>query len=495
MNVLFVSSEVFPLVKTGGLADVSGSLPFALAQTGVNVRVLLPGYRDVLSKLPRLHKVASLEHMPVVHHVDILMGELTQAHTKTKLKVLVVHAPSLYDREGGVYLDTHGYDWSDNAVRFAVLSKVAALLSGPHSPLHDWRVDLVHCNDWQTGLTPVYMKFTEHSYAKSLMSLHNMAYQGCFAKEWLPRLQLPASCYSVYGLEYHHQISFLKAGIQYADGLSTVSPTYAKEIQTSAFGFGLEGLLAKRGNEIVGILNGIDTAEWNPRDDPYLAYHYSAARLANKARIKAELQKMLGLSIDARTPILGVVSRLTYQKGLDMLLPILPEILVTGAQFVMLGSGEVELQEQYLSLARQYSEKCHISIAYDEAHAHHIMAGADIFIMPSRFEPCGLNQLYGLIYGTPPIVNATGGLADSVVDTTDDTLKAGTATGFVMEAAHTPALRSTIQRALDIYHRQAKVWRAIQRNGMRQEVSWGKSAQAYLKLYQHLVTYVGKASA
>lgn len=484
LKVLFVSSEVFPLIKTGGLADVSGSLPSALQNSGVDIRILMPGYPAVLGQLDNLQFIATLDNLPVIQNAQLMLGTIRD----TQVKVMVIKSASLYERDGGPYSDLNGQEWHDNPLRFGVLSKVAAGLSGAETPLNDWQPDIVHCNDWQTGLTPAYMHLVEHSQAKSIISLHNVAFQGCFPQEWVAALGLPDAGFSIDGFEYYGQLSFLKAGIFYADAITTVSPSYAKEIQTAAFGFGLEGLLAKRGSEIKGILNGIETDEWNPETDPYLIKNYSALKIAGKKQVKKALQQKLGLDIDADAPLLGVVSRLTHQKGLDMLLPNLQLLLNLGCQFVLLGSGETTLETAFQHLAALNPGKVSVTIGYSEPLSHQIMAGCDMFIMPSRFEPCGLNQLYGLAYGTPPIVSATGGLADSVVDTNPVNIKNKTANGFVMHEINADALLACIRRALDIFYKDAKTWRQIQKNGMSQNLSWDKSALEYLALYQTLIS-------
>jgi starch synthase len=483
LRVLFVTSEVFPLIKTGGLADVSGSLPTALQNLGVDIRILMPGYPAVLDKLSDLQEIASLDNLPVIHHATLMMGTIED----TQVKVMVIKSAQLYERDGGPYSDANGLEWLDNPLRFGTLSKVAAILSGPRSPLADWRPEIVHCNDWQTGLTPAYMKLLEQSQAKSMISLHNMAFQGCYAASWLPTLALPSTHFTQEGFEYHGQLSFLKAGIFYADAITTVSPSYAKEIQTAEFGFGLEGLLSRRGHEIKGILNGIETDEWNPETDQYLIANYSANKLAGKKLVKSALQERLGLKIDADAPLLGVVSRLTHQKGLDMLVPIMQSLINTGCQLALLGGGESELENAFRHLAINNLGSVSVTIGYNEPLSHQIMAGCDMFIMPSRFEPCGLNQLYGLAYGTPPIVNATGGLADSVIDTNIITFKNKTANGFVMSEASPASLLSCIRQALNIFNNDANAWRQIQKNGMLQNLSWDKSALEYLAEYEKLM--------
>lgn len=482
MKVLFISSEVFPLIKTGGLADVSGSLPTALQGLGVDIRILMPGYPSALKQLNDLQLIATINHLPHIDHAELLLGTIED----TQVKVIVIKSASLYERDGGPYADANGLEWQDNPIRFGVLSKVAAILSSDNSPIHDWRPNIVHCNDWQTGLAPAYMKLTEHSKAKSIISLHNMAFQGCYPPQWVETLGLPSSGYSIEGYEYHGQLSFLKAGIFYADAISTVSPRYAKEIQTAAFGFGLEGLLTNRGDEIKGILNGIETGEWNPETDKHLIENYNSQNLAGKQRVKRDLQLRLGLNIDADAPLLGVVSRLTHQKGLDMLLPNLQKLVDQGCQFALLGGGEIGLESAFQNLATQNPGRVSVTIGYNEPLSHQIMAGCDLFIMPSRFEPCGLNQLYGLAYGTPPIVNATGGLADSVIDSNAAHLENKTANGFVMVEASADGLLACIVRALEMFQHDKKTWLQIQRTGMSQNLSWDKSAKEYFAMYQTL---------
>lgn len=483
MKVLFVSSEVFPLIKTGGLADVSGSLPNALQRLGVDIRILMPGYPSVLDQLENLQPVGALHYLPHIDHAELLLGTIKE----TGVKVIVIKSPSLYERAGGPYADQNGLDWQDNPVRFGVLSKVAAVLASKHSPFSDWQPDIVHCNDWQTGLAPAYMKLTEHSTAKSVISLHNMAFQGCYSPNWVASLCLPSAGFSIEGFEYHGQLSFLKAGIFYADAITTVSPRYAKEIQTAAFGFGMEGLLSKRSDEIKGILNGIETEEWNPEHDKYLVKNYSSQNLDGKQAVKADLQKQLGLQIDADAPLLGVVSRLTHQKGLDMLVPHLQSLIDQGCQFALLGGGELGLEASFQNIAVHNPGRASVTIGYNEPLSHQIMAGSDMFIMPSRFEPCGLNQLYGLAYGTPPIVNATGGLADSVIDSNHAHIENRTANGFVMVEASADGLIACIRRAIEMYRHDKATWLQIQQTGMSQNLSWDKSAQEYLSVYQGLL--------
>ncbi len=487
LRTLFVSSEAYPLIKTGGLADVSGALPAALCNLGADVRLLIPGYNLVLDKLLNLQPVATINDLPLIGSVTLIEGEMPE----TGMPVLAVQCPSLYQRGGGPYVDAGGRDWEDNPLRFGILSRVAALLSSSDSPLTDWIPDIVHCNDWQSGLTPAFMHFMRASrpelrQAKSMLSIHNLLFQGNYAADWIGRLGLPASSYHVNGVEYYGQLSFLKAGVFYADVLTTVSPTYAKEIQTEEYGFGMQGLLADREHELYGILNGIDIQEWDPANDPHLCKNYDAEHLAGKKSVKKALQAQLGLDIDTEAPLLGTVSRLTHQKGLDMFLAVAQPLLQQGCQIVVLGSGEAALEDSFTDLALRYPKQVSTTIGYDEVLSHQIMAGADIFVMPSRFEPCGLNQMYGLRYGTPSVVTRTGGLADSVQDSNEASLSNGTATGFVMDAVESHQLLMSIERALACY-RNPKIWRQIQRNGMRCDLSWDHSASAYLDIYTSLV--------
>ncbi len=487
MRILFVTSEAFPLIKTGGLADVSGSLPAALNEKGVDVRILMPAYPAVLEKLIDLRAIATIDQLPIVGSVKILMGTMPE----TGINVMAIQSPELYERAGGPYVDITGNDWPDNPLRFGILSRVAANLAcSLTSPLIDWLPDVVHCNDWQSGLTPAFIHFhqlaTGMKHAKSVLSIHNLAFQGNFGAEWVANLGLPAESYQMEGLEYYGQMSFLKAGVYYADHLSTVSPTYGLEIQTPEYGFGMQGLLAKRNKEIEGILNGIDINEWNPKSDPHLSAHYDATHLKNKSVVKQALQQQLGLNVEAKAPLLGVVSRLTYQKGLDMLLQIAEPLIQQGYQIALLGSGEKPMEDGFKQLAMRYPQQVAVTIGYNEPLSHNIMAGVDLFIMPSRFEPCGLNQMYGLRYGTPSVVTRTGGLADSILDTTPATLAEKSATGYVMSAVSADALQDAIERART-HFQEPKLWKQIQQTGMKTELGWDKSAQAYLNLYKKLL--------
>jgi starch synthase len=367
-------------------------------------------------------------------------------------------------------------------VRFGVLSKVAALF-GRGAGLAGWCPDIVHCNDWQAGLTPAYLAQDPSARARSVFGIHNIAFQGNFPPDLMKALQLPWSCFHVEGLEFHGQLSFLKAGLYYADHLVAVSPTYAREILTPEFGFGFNGLLSRRPGSLTGILNGIDTDQWDPRTDRYLPVHYGPGDLAGKKACKRSLQKRVKLSEEPDIHVLGMVSRLTRQKGVDLVLGIVEALLEQPVQLVILGSGDKTYEGEWRGLAQRYPERLSVTIGYDEELAHLIEAGADSFIIPSRFEPCGLNQMYSMRYGAVPVVRRTGGLADSVVDVRPSSLENGTATGFVFEQANESELLACLLRALLVYEDKS-LWRGVQDNGMRRDFSWRASATRYLDLYR-----------
>jgi len=483
IKVLFATSEVAPLIKTGGLADVSGALPAALRSLDVDVRILLPGYPQVLAKMGPHEVVASFPEIPGYPPCRLIFSIMENG-----VPLLVLDCPMLFQRAGGPYSDPTGHDWQDNPLRFGLLSKMAAILGSKESPL-SWHPDLVHCNDWQTGLTGVYLSVSEGA-VPNVITIHNLAFQGNFRPLKVQMLHLPPESFSVNGIELYGNMSFLKAGLYYACHITTVSPNYAREIQTEELGFGLQGLLRTRCNDVSGILNGIDTDEWDPENDKHLSSHYSTARMTGKAGNKLALQIRMGLHHEEKVPLLGVVSRMTHQKGLDLLLEIAPHLMELPAQLVILGSGEPSMQHAAGLLAEQYPGKIAAMIGFDEGLSHQIEAGADMFIMPSRFEPCGLNQFYSQRYGTPPIVNNTGGLADSVVDCTPKTLKDGTASGFVLPNMTAEDLFNTIKRAVDLYHDQKK-WKALRKNCMAKDFSWETSARAYRQVYLKVLGRAG----
>lgn len=475
-TVLFATSEARPLIKTGGLADVSGALPAALRTLGEDCRILLPAYRGVLESLRDVVEVWHFRDFYRFGAMRLHLGRMPDSG----VPVYVLDSPAHFAREGGPYQDASGCDYADNAWRFALLSRIAAWLAGPDSGL-DWRPEVLHCNDWQTGLAPAYLalapEWAGRPHAATLMTIHNLAYQGVFPPALVTALGLPAHSFRVEGVEFYGMFSFLKAGLYYADWLSTVSPSYAEEIQQPATGVGMHGLLRTRRERLTGILNGIDTRDWDPQTDPHLPCRYSARNLQGKAECKRLLQADLNLEPRLQAPLFGVIARLTYQKGLDWVLQVAPGILDRGGQIVLLGTGEAGLEAAWREFARLHPGRVSVTIGYDEGLSHRIEAGCDFFLMPSRFEPCGLNQMYSLRYGTVPIVHATGGLKDTVEHGV---------TGFVFDHPSAHALWLAIEAGLAAYA-EAKVWRRMIQAGMQRDFSWEKSARAYQDLYRTLI--------
>lgn len=480
MRVLFASSEIYPLAKTGGLADVSAALPLALAEMGVEIRLLMPGYRQAL---------ASAANKSVVTEIAGLAGagvtRLIEARTPdTGLPVWLVDCPMLFDRPGGLYQDERGMDWTDNAQRFALFSRVAALLStGDLVP--EWRANLVHANDWHTGLVPAYLEARPDKGPATLFTIHNLAYQGQFSDLVFPALGLPAEMFTADGIEFYGGVSFLKAGIRYSDQLTTVSPSYAKEILTPEFGCGLDGLLRRRASQLCGILNGVDYRLWNPIRDLHLPATFTRRDLSGKRTCKAALQAELGLAIEPDAPLIAYVSRITDQKMADTVLDALPSILGQGAQFALLGQGDPALEGRFRDAAQRYPGKLAVRIGHEEPLEHRLHAAADLLLHPSRFEPCGLAPLYALRYGTLPIVRNVGGLADTVTDANETTLRLGAATGFAFREPTAPAMLACIDRALALYA-QPVAWRKMQYEAMDQDFGWQASARDYLALYRRL---------
>jgi starch synthase len=476
-SVLSVASEIFPLIKTGGLADVVGALPSALAREGFAVRTLVPGYPAV---------TAAAKRGEVVHDFADLFGgpaRLVASRTK-KLDLFVLDAPHLYARAGNPYVGPDGAEWSDNAFRFGALGLVAAKLGQGLVPGFSPR--LLHCHDWQAGLAPAYLAFGEGPRPPSVLTVHNLAFQGSFPATLLKPLGLPKRALTVDGVEYHGQIGFLKAGLRLADRITTVSPTYANEICSNEFGMGLEGLLRGRADLLRGILNGIDTEVWNPATDTLIPSPYNEATITQRSRNKAALQARLGLAIDPRAPLFGVISRLSWQKGLDLLLDAVPVLLAEGGQLALLGAGDPALEEAYRRAAEDYPQRVGCFLGYDEALAHLVQAGCDALLVPSRFEPCGLTQLCALRYGAVPVVARVGGLADTVIDASPVALSRGVATGIQFSPINAVMLEAAIRRAASLY-RDEGVWQQIQRNGIATEVSWVGPARAYAGLFRELL--------
>ncbi len=477
LKILFASSEVYPFSKTGGLADVSAGLPIALRRLGHDVRIITPAYKFTLEKTRSLN-------MRLRKHEFSGFRLLRGSIPKAKTPVYFLDIPELYYRNGTPYGTELGIDWPDNAERFDALTDVTVDLAMDTLGL-DWKPDVVHCNDWQTGLVPAKLSLLEE-HPGSLFTIHNMAYLGLFSKTVFQHLCLPAEWWDWNKLEFHDQFSFLKAGILFADRINTVSPTYAEQIKTPEFGCGLEGVLNARAAHLSGILNGIDYTEWDPASDKYLNAHFDANNLAGKLENKTFLQQQFNLAVSPATPLIGMIGRMVEQKGYDLVARIVPHIMHRDVQLAILGSGDKTIEQQFIALQHQFPDKLRVTIGYDEALAHQIEAGADMFLMPSRFEPCGLNQMYSLRYGTLPVVHNTGGLADSVVDASPQNIDNGTATGFKFFAPTDEALISTLHRALDLFLNTG-IWRKIQLTGMNTDCSWLNSAHNYVQLYQKII--------
>ena len=476
VRALSVASEVFPLIKTGGLADVAGALPAALLAEGIETRTLLPGYPQVLGALAGADEVLALPscYGGLARVLSASVGDLD---------LFVLDAPHLFARPGNPYVTPDGTDWPDNALRFAALGHVAAEIGLGAIPAFVPQV--VHAHDWQAGLTHAFMRYSERPRPGTLMTVHNLAYQGKFPAELLDALGLPAHAFTLDGVEYYGGIGFLKAGLQLADRITTVSPTYAREIQQPETGMGLDGLLRGRADVLSGILNGIDISEWNPETDARISRRFNVAHLTDRAVNKAALQRRFGLPLRPDACLLGVVSRLSWQKGLDLLADNLALIQSEGMQLVLLGSGEPDLEERYRATAAAHPDQIGVVIGYDEDLAHLIQAGSDALVVPSRFEPCGLTQLCALRYGAVPLVSRVGGLADTVTDANDATLAEHVATGVQFTSVTSGALAEALLRAHFLFH-DKPVWQQLQTTGMAVDVSWRTPARQYAELYRQV---------
>ena len=474
MKVLSASSELFPLVKTGGLADVTGALPAALKPHGIDMLSIVPGYPAVM---------AALQNGIEIHrYADLFGGEVRLLRGTAKgIDIVAVDAPHLYNRSGNIYLGPDGKDWGDNGQRYGALSIAAADLAS--GSVAGYRADILHAHDWQAALAPVYLRF--RGGPKSVMTVHNIAFQGQFPASLFGSLGLPASAFSIDGVEYYGSVCFLKGGLATADAITTVSPTYAQEICTPEYGMGLDGLLRARRNVVSGIVNGIDTGVWDPATDSSIAAHYSAKtadkRSANKRAIEARFKLEPGDGI-----LHGVVSRLTWQKGMDIFAASLDVLVASGARLALIGTGEAAIEREIMAAADRHPGRIGVLLGYDEAQSHLVQAGCDTILVPSRFEPCGLTQLYGLRYGCVPVVARTGGLADTVIDANDAALNAGVATGFQFSPVDQPSLENALARAAACFEDKAS-WRKMQLRGMGSDVSWDRSASVYAALYRKLL--------
>jgi len=475
-KILFASSEVHPLIKTGGLADVAGSLPRALMGLSQDVRVILPNYQSI-KKTEDVRFISSVR----VNNQDANILE-TQLPGSDVI-VWLVDCPALFDVPGNPYTDESGNPWDNIADRFTLFCRIIVEVAMNRAHL-DWHADVVHCNDWQTGLVPALLSI-ESNKPSSVFTIHNMAYQGMFPQSTFSALNLPVQLWHPNGLEFHEMLSFIKGGLSYADRITTVSPTYALEIQTPEFGYGLEGLLSHKHEILSGIINGMDLDQWNPETDTSISEPYNVNTLANKVINKTSLQARSSLPVNKSVPLFGLISRLVEQKGVDLIIDCLSEMVDMPLQFVLLGSGDKSVERKLLDFARLYPKKISVTIGYDEALAHQIEAGVDVFLMPSRFEPCGLNQMYSQRYGTIPIVRETGGLADTIEDALPKSLNNNTATGISFKEASPGALLEAIKRTMLLYS-DKKSWKKIQTAAMEKDFSWKNSAEQYLALYEEI---------
>jgi starch synthase len=478
MQVLAVASEIYPLIKTGGLADVAGALPLALERHGIGTTTLVPGYPAVMA---RVH--ASGTSQGVAGWSEFYGGwaEIIRAEV-AGLKLLVLNAPHLFERGGGIYGDGGG-DWGDNWRRFAALSRAGADIAGGLLP--DYRPDLVHVHDWQAALTLAYMRYGVAMATPSVITIHNLAFQGQFGAEIFGELGLPPEAMSIHGVEYYGGVGFLKAGLQAAWAITTVSPSYAQEIRTPEAGMGLDGLLNDRTEVLTGIVNGIDLEQWDPRTDPHLAAHYSVDDIEARRGNRHAVEERFGLERDDSL-LLCLVSRLTWQKGIDVLVECLDDMVRMGVKLALLGNGDPAMEAAIHAAAGRHPGRIGVVTGYDEGLSHLLTAGADGILVPSRFEPCGLTQLHGLRYGCLPVVTRTGGLADTVIDANEAALSAGVATGFQFEPLARQPLLNVIRRVLAV-HRNPADWRQMQIQAMKSDVSWDHSAECYIEVYQSLL--------
>jgi starch synthase len=476
LKVLSVASEIFPLIKTGGLADVVGALPAALAREGVEIRTVVPAYPAVMAKLTE----AETAH----RYADLFGGQArVLAGEAAGLELFAIDAPHLYDRPGNPYLGPDGLNWPDNHRRFAALARVGADIG--LGAFDAFRPQVVHAHDWQAALAPVYMHYAERPRPGTAITVHNMAFQGQFPDWIFGELGLPPYAFAIDGVEYYGGVGYLKAGLRLSDRITTVSPTYAREIMTPEFGMGLDGLLRARAAVVQGIVNGVDDTVWNPAADPALAQTFSALRIDMRVRNKSVLQSKMGLTPGVDRPLFGVISRLSDQKGVDLLLQALPGLIAKGGQLALLGAGEPSLERGFTAAASARPDSVACVLGYDEWLAHLIQAGADFIVVPSRFEPCGLTQLCALRYGAPPVVARVGGLADTIIDANEAATAAGVATGVQFYPPSVEALTYALDRALEIV-RDPAITRRLRLNGMKSDVSWRGPAKRYAALYRDL---------
>lgn len=481
-KILFVTSEVHPLIKTGGLADVAGSLPRALLKLGHDVKILLPAYASVLTtaKDAGIKKISQLFIQG--QDINILQTRLPGS----RVAVLLVDMPQFSEREGNPYCGPDGNDWDDNHWRFFLFAKAAQMIALNQANVN-WQPDIVHCNDWQTGLVPPLLAQAgpaSITRPATIFTIHNMAYRGLFSHQAFAEMDFPQHYWHHDKLEFYGQMSFIKGGIAFADAITTVSPSYAEEIKSPEFGCGLDGLLCVRAKNLSGILNGIDIDEWNPGSDKLIHQNYNRRTINLKTKNKNHLQQQLGLPISETIPMLGFIGRLVEQKGIDLLLEQMNQLLTLNCQLVVLGSGFENYEQALKKVALQHPDKVSVTLGYNETFAHQLEASADIFLMPSIFEPCGLNQIYSLRYGTIPVVHSVGGLRDTVIEAQGDI--DNVSNGFAFTGATADNLHQAIKRALTCYQRPEQ-WKKLQMNAMQQDFSWEKSAKLYEEVYSSAV--------
>ena len=483
MRVLHVCTEVYPVVKTGGLADVTSALSLALSKLGCDIRLLVPGFPAFHEQLADKRLVFELPPRFGASAIRVFIGKLPE----NNLTLYFIEAPGLFDRIGNPYTNEAHQDYPDNYRRFALLGWIAARIAEGLDT--NWTPEVVHAHDWHAGLAPTYLKASEfwlnRKLAGSVFTVHNLAYQGNFSGSVFGEIDLPPHFFHANGVEFHGQLSFIKAGLTYADKITTVSPTYAREILRPENSFGLGGVLQNRFQDLRGILNGIDTDIWNPATDTTLATTYTAQTLNKKQTCKTALQTEFGLALQKDAPLLCIVSRLAVQKGLDIVLDALPEMLRMGAQIIVLGEGDTSLETAFKNIAYANPRSVAIHTGYDEVRSHRVIAGSDLILLPSRYEPCGLTQLYGLRYGTLPLVHRVGGLVDTVVNSSDENIQAGTATGFTFDGFYYEAFMGSVRHAFRLFKDPA-TWQTIQRHAMQQQFTWENSAKAYLQLYDQV---------
>ena len=477
IEVLAVASEIYPVVKTGGLADVAGALPVALKPHRVSTRTLVPGYRQVMERLGRTRQVAVIK--------SLFGGKAVLLAGRVKnLDLIVIDAPHLYDRAGGPYVDPKGADWPDNWARFAALGWTGAALA--RGLIEGYQPEVVHAHDWQGAMAAVYLRYGGAAGTRSVLTIHNLAFQGQFGAQVFPGLKLPAAAQAMDGIEYFGGVGFLKGGLASADAITTVSPTYAREIRTPEFGMGLDGLLNLRLNDLTGIANGIDTAEWDPQTDKALVANYTSAQVNLRERNKRALERRFGLT-PGEGPLFAAVTRLTWQKGMDLLAEAADRLVALGGRLAVLGAGDAALEAAMRAAAARHPGRIGVQIGYDEKLSHLIQGGADAIVIPSRFEPCGLTQLYGLRYGCVPVVSRVGGLNDTVIDANYAAVEAGVPTGVQFAPVTALALADALARTTALYA-EPRIWRKMQRRGMKADVSWTRSAARYAALYASLTS-------